>query len=483
MLQYYSKVDEWQPVNPTDPTIVLRDLKLARHLAAGAQVQGVQLPLVDTVTGLAELLAVDPNSRLPGRDSIQGFFQIPLIQEGGTRTSVRERIVNVVAQGNPLTIRPNCLVTNIVFDTNSTTPKAIGVDFLDGSQLYSANAYYNPNVQGTPGRVTATKEVIIAGGAFNTPQILKLSGIGPADELQSLGIPVVKDLPGVGVNMQDRYEIPVNVVHPSPFDILQNCTFDLKPHDLCLQQWLDNPDVLAARGAYATDGLAATMIVRSPTADDTSFDNCIFAGPVNFTGYFPYWGDAAVRYHTAFSWYSLLRGGRNKAGTVKLRSKNPREQPQIDFNYFNEGTTANGEDEKDLDAIVNAIGLARQALADYNSLPQSLLPGDQFVEDRPGAQVQSDADLKQFIKDQAWGHHASCTCKIGADDDPMAVLDSQFRVRGVQNLRVVDASMFPHIPGIFIQSPIFIAAEKAADVISSGSSTGNSTITLKKRLY
>lgn len=471
MLQYYDKVDDWQPQAPTDPTILLRDLMFTRHLAAGAAVQGVQLPIVDTATGLIEALAVDPNNRLPGRDQTQGFFQIPLIQRNGARVSVRDRIIDVAAQGNPLTIRSNCLVTKIVFDQNSTEPKAIGVDFLDGAQLYSANADYNPNFQGTPGRAIATKEVIIAGGAFNTPQILKLSGIGPADELQSFGIPTVKDLPGVGLNMQDRYEISINVEHPNDFAVLDGCTFDGKPHDLCLKQWLDNPvEVLAARGAYASDGLGASMIVRSPTADTPDFDNMIFGGPINFTGYFPYWGDAAVRHHTAFSWYSLLRGGRNKAGTVKLNSADPRVQPKIDFNYFYTGTTTDDAPEKDLDAIVNAIHLAREALDKYNDLPQSLLPGTQFVETLPGSEVNTDEELKQYIQDQAWGHHASCSCKIGSDDDPLAVLDSEFRVRGVQNLRVVDASVFPHIPGIFIQSPIFIMAEKAADVISKASS-------------
>lgn len=257
MLQYYSRVDEWQPVAPTDPTILVRDTMLARHLAAGAAVQGVQLPVVDTASGLVNALAVSPNDRLnPLRDSTQGFFQIPLIQRNGARVSVRERIVNVVDQGSPLTVRTNCFVTKIVFDEDADEPTAMGVDFLDGYQLYSANAYYDPSVQGTPGRAIATKEVIIAGGAFNTPQILKLSGIGPADELESFDIPVVKDLPGVGLNMQDRYEIPINVAHNNTFSILDGCTFDLKPHDLCLQQWLNNPEVLAARGAYATDGLS-----------------------------------------------------------------------------------------------------------------------------------------------------------------------------------------------------------------------------------
>lgn len=361
-----------------------------------------------------------------------------------------------------------------MFD-NSSVPKAIGVEFLDGAHLYDADPLSRGG-GGTPGRAYATREVIIAGGAFNTPQLLKLSGIGPADELRRFNIPVVKDLPGVGKNMQDRYEIPTNVIHPNDFPILDGCTFDMKPHDLCYQQWLNNPEILAARGAYGSDGLAAVMVERSDTADDTDTDLYIFGGPINFVGYFPQWGDYAVRDHKHFSWYSLKAKARNTAGTVALKSADPRVQPLINFNYFNYGTTTNGADEKDLDALVAAIKLSRSALADYYDYP--IIPGTSFTEQRPGSDLQTDDQLRQYIKDVAWGHHASCTCPIGADDDPMAVLDTNLQVRGVQNLRVVDASVFPKIPGSFIQAPIFIMAEKAADVIMKAARLNNSSTTI-----
>lgn len=120
-------------------------------------------------------------------------------------------------------------------------------------------------------------------------------------------------------------------------------------------------EVLAARSASASDGLGPSMIVRSPTADTPDFDNMIFGGPINFTGYFPYWDDAAVRHHTAFSWYSLLRGGWKKTGTVKLNTADPRVQPKIDFRFFYEGTMTDDAPEKDLDVNVDAIYLAREA--------------------------------------------------------------------------------------------------------------------------
>jgi choline dehydrogenase len=185
-------------------------------------------------------------------------------------------------------------------------------------------------------------------------------------------------------------------------------------------------------------------------------------------GYFPHWYDHVLQTHKTYSWYTLKAHTRNKAGTVKLRSSDPLDPPQIDFNYFDSGTTDNGADQKDLNAMIQALKMSREALANYNDVLLKLLPGSTFVETYPGPEVQSDEDLGTYIKNRAWGHHASCSNPIGADGDPNAVLDSKFRVRGVKNLRVVDASAFPKIPGVFITAPIVIMAEKAADVILHG---------------
>ena len=467
MINYLNRVYEWQPTGPTDPTIVLRDTMLAQHLAGGASVVGAGPTPLNAITGLTNLLVNDPNAEVPNRDSEEGFFSIPLIQQGGARTSVRDFIVSTVNAGYPLTVRTNCYVTKVDFDTSGSTPRATGVEFLDGDHLYRASPLSGS--AGTPGSATATKEVILSGGTYNTVQMLKLSGIGPSAELQSFNIPVLVDLPGVGTNMQDRYEIPVNVQHPNDFPILDGCTFDMKEHDLCYQQWLNNPDVLAQRGAYATDGLAAAMAVRSNFASTSDIDLFIFGGPVDFTGYFPQWGDAAVADHQHFSWYTLKAHTRNKAGTVQLKSADPLDTPLINFNYFDTGTTTGGADELDVSALVQAINMSREALTQYGTY--SILGGTEFTEQNPGQDTQSEEDLETYVKDHAWGHHASCSCPIGADDDPMAVLDSNFNVRGTHGLRVVDASVFPRIPGIFIQAPIFMVSEKAADVILGGSAT------------
>lgn len=137
MDQYLDKIYEWLPTEPTDPTILLSDLKLTQHLVGGAAVMGVGPTPLNAVTGLAGTLLVDPNSRLnPTRDSAEGLFQIPLIMKDGRRTAVRDFITDTVAKGYPLTVRENCHVTKINFDTTGNIPIATGVSFLDGTLLY-----------------------------------------------------------------------------------------------------------------------------------------------------------------------------------------------------------------------------------------------------------------------------------------------------------------------------------------------------------
>jgi choline dehydrogenase len=189
---------------------------------------------------------------------------------------------------------------------------------------------------------------------------------------------------------------------------------------------------------------------------------------LDFTGYLPRWPLTTLPDHFHSSWYALKAHTRNTAGTVALRSPDPLDTPIVNFNYFDTGTTASGADQDDLGALVQAVRMARQALSNYTTY--SSLGGSAFVEQNPGANVTSDEDIEQYIKDRAWGHRASCTNKIGAASGGSAVLDSEFRVRGTVRLRVADAKTFPKIPGIFIQAPIIMTSEKAADVILSGSS-------------
>ena len=207
-----------------------------------------------------------------------------------------------------------------------------------------------------------------------------------------------------------------------------------------------------------SNGFAAAIVQKSspPIPDDDLF---IFGGPVSFHGYYPNYADDAVADARHWTWAILKAHTGNRSGTVTLRSTDPRDTPEINFNYFDTGTTAGGVDTTDLDAVVEGIQVARKIAAD---LP---LGSAQFTEVYPGPNITSTEEVQQYVKDNAWGHHASCTCPIGADGDPNAVLDSSFRVRGADGLRVVDASVFPRIPGIFIAVPVYMISEKAADVI------------------
>lgn len=146
--------------------------------------------------------------------------------------------------------------------------------------------------------MTARREVIVAGGAFNTPQLLKLSGVGPRAELARFGIPVVADLPGVGGNLQDRYEQTIITESPTNFTLTDGCTFGTDPaRDPCLRKWLDGGSV-TAKGVYASNGIALGIIKKSSVAEGADPDLIITGGPASFPGYYPGWADDAIAKHS-----------------------------------------------------------------------------------------------------------------------------------------------------------------------------------------
>jgi choline dehydrogenase len=409
---------------------------------------------------LATLAAGDANADSTLRDQSSALYQIPIATKNRKRNGSREFIVSVRdaktllgAKKYPLDVRTNCHVTKVTFDTtNPSSPKATGVQFLDGAHLYRASKLAGITGSGTPGSAIATREVIIAGGSYNSPQILKLSGIGPAAELQKFNIPVIKNLPGVGANLQDHYEISVQGTTPQNFSLLDGCTFGFYGQsDPCLTTYKNPLRLLGA--TYDSSGFAATMFYKSSVTPDGNYDVFAFGGPVNFRGYFPGYSINATINHNYWSWALLKSHPISRAGSVLLKSADPLDMPNIQFNFFNDSSTS-----PDLEAIYQSIQLARSAFARQ---------GVPFTEVLPGAQLQSRDQIFDFVRANAWSHHASSTCAIGVDSDPMAVLDSSFRVRGVQGLRVVDASVYPRIPGTFTAVSTYLVGEKAADVILS----------------
>lgn len=447
----------WLSTETAPLSIVLEDPQLLSMLTGGAFALG---NLTDNVMNIGTLLAGDANADAKTRDTEPGYYQIPISTDDAHRNGAREFIIAVRDAKNsdgskkyPLDVRMNTHVTKVVFDESVTPPRATGVEFLDGRHLYRASPLSKYSLKGTPGSASASREVIVSGGVYNSPQLLKLSGIGPEKELKKFGIKVIKDLPGVGTNLQDHYEISVQGKIEKDFSCLDKCTFSIRDQeDPCINDW-ESP-ILGDRGIYSSPGLAATMLYKSSTSDD-NFDIFCFGGPVNFRGYFPDYSINATDEHNWFTWAILKAHPRNSAGTVTLQSADPLDMPEITFNYFDTGV---GDYDADLTALYEAVELARDAF------DRQLV---NITEVLPGADVQSKKDIETYVKDGAWGHHASCTCPIGADDDPMAVLDSKFQVRGVSGLRVVDASVYPKIPGTFTAVSTYMVAEKAADEILS----------------
>ncbi|KAI0966535.1 hypothetical protein F4678DRAFT_448934 [Xylaria arbuscula] len=474
MRQYFEKIEKneylpssivghgyngWLTTSVTYLGLVLEDFKLLSLVLSGATAAGKGLltKLVSTVANLANIFAIDINA--PGQLGKSGLYQVPVAMKNGTRASPRERILDVSNAVNDdgtlkyhLDIKLNTLVTKVVFDESNGTPRAIGVEYLEGKSLYRADARSNTaKVTGT-GSVRASREIIVSGGAYNTPQLLKLSGVGPASELESFGIPVVADLPGVGNNMQDRYENAVISVTDQDYTLTGDCTFLLTDGpDPCLEKWESGANQME-KGVYASNGGAVAYVLKSSVADSDS-DIIILGAPGAFPGYFPGYSVYALSDKRHWSWLILKAHTRNRAGTVKLVSTDPRDMPNITFNNF-----AQGGDE-DVQALYEAFQWSRSAMDSY--IPTF----GAFTESWPGRNYTDEAGIKQWLQDEAWGHHASCSCPIGADDDPMAVLDSNLKVRGVEGLRVVDASVFPRIPGFYIAGAIYTMSQKASEMI------------------
>ncbi|KAL3442922.1 hypothetical protein BJX65DRAFT_321051 [Aspergillus insuetus] len=343
----------------------------------------------------------------------------------------------------PLDIRTHCLATKIIFDGNKQKPKVIGVEFLEGTGLYEAGATYDPNRQAKKNHVFASREVIICGGAFNTPQLLRLSGIGLKDELERFNVR----------NLQDNYETHVLSRSPRNISILANSLLEAAG-DPFLEQW-----VTEGKSPYAANGEVVGIKKKSQRSRQEepfeSYDLFLFGGSISFTGFFPGYSKVSSSTFDKFCWNVLKVYPRNECvGTVSLRSGDPRHTPDVNFKFFDERSGA----DHDLSAMAEGVEVAREMFSKV-----SKVIGEQ-VEEHPGPHSQGEA-VKQIIKSRAFSHHATGTCAIGRDNDPFACLDSKFPVRGVDGLRVVDASVLPRVPGAYPVLPIFMISEKAVDVI------------------
>jgi choline dehydrogenase-like flavoprotein len=435
----------WLQAEIAIPKAAVRDFGLVQVLldSAHAAFDDIGQP-IERLLDLVEAKA-DPNDWRLVTENAVGVRYTPLATRGHARMGARERVLET-AQKYPdrLRIELDALATRVLLDENH---RATGVEYLKGERLYRAHG--QPATQdGELRQAQATREVILCGGAFNTPQLLMLSGIGPRNVLEPFGIPVKVELPGVGKNLQDRYEVGVvNRMNFERWNILEGVTFS--HGDPAYHAWAERRE-----GLYTSNGAVLAAILKS-RAERPLPDLFCFALVGLFGGYFPGYSSLAVTKPNYLTWAILKAHTENCAGEVMLRSADPRDTPLINFHYFEEGSDTAGED---LDSVVAGIRFVRKLTAKLKA------EGAIAEEEQPGDTRQSDDDLRDYVRTAAWGHHASCTCPIGPRDSG-GVVGGDFRVHGTEGLRVVDASVFPRIPGFFIVSAVYMVAEKAADVI------------------
>lgn len=286
--------------------------------------------------------------------------------------------------------------------------------------------------------IKARCEVIVSASSINSPKLLMLSGIGPAQHLAEHGIKVVADRPGVGQNLQDHLELYIQMAASKPITLF-------KHWNLLSKAWIGAQWLFTKTGLGASNQFESAAFVRSNAGVDYPDIQYHFL-PIAVR----YDGQAAAEGHGFQAHVGPMRSP--SRGAVTLRSADPKDDPVIRFNYMS--TPQDWEDFR------TCIRLTREVFAQEAFKP--------FVkhEIQPGVDVQSDAELDAFIAEHAESAYHPCgTCKMGAAHDPMAVVDPECRVIGVEGLRVADSSIFPRITNGNLNGPSIMVGEKAADHI------------------
>ncbi|KFX70535.1 choline dehydrogenase [Pseudomonas taeanensis MS-3] len=361
----------------------------------------------------------------PRTDDLNGYQQEgfgPMdrfVTKEGRRASTARGYLDQAKVRSNLTIVTHALTDRILFDGK----RATGVDYLIGDS-------------DTPVRAQARREVLLSGGAIASPQILQRSGVGPAALLRDLDIPLVHDLPGVGANLQDHLEMYLQYACKQPVSLYPAL------------QWWNQPKIGAewlflGKGIGASNQFEAGGFIRTrPEVEWPNIQYHFLPVAINYNG------SNAVNEHGFQAHVGSMRSP--SRGRVHAKSKDPREHPSILFNYMSH--------EQDWQEFRDGIRITREIMA------QSALDPYRGREISPGAELQSDAELDEFVRQHAeTAFHPSCTCKMGEDD--MAVVDGQGRVHGLQGLRVVDASIMPQIITGNLNATTIMLAEKIADKI------------------
>jgi choline dehydrogenase len=349
----------------------------------------------------------------------EGFGRMDMTVGEGRRCSAARAYLHPAVGRSNLTVITHALATRVLFEGR----RARGLTYVRAGQTH---------------RVRVDKELILSAGPINTPQLLKLSGVGPGAELQSLGIEVVQDLPGVGENLQDHLEFYFQVASKEPITLYSS----INPWSRALigARWILRKDGLGATNHFETCG----FIRSRPGIEYPDIQYHFLPMAVAYDG------SSLAQEHGFQAHVGPMRS--KSRGWVRLASPDPFEKPKILFSYLSQP-----DDWTEMRACVR---LTREIFA------QPAFDRYRGRELQPGAPVQTDEQIDAFVRAKVESaYHPSCSCKMGAPDDPRAVVDPQARVRGLEGLRVVDSSIMPSITTGNLNAPTIMLAEKAADHI------------------
>ena len=343
------------------------------------------------------------------------------IDRNGRRASTARAYLAPAQMRSNLRIELNALTTRVLVEHG----RAVGVEYVQGGKTQV---------------VRAEREVILCGGAYNSPQLLLLSGVGPAAQLEKAGIPIAVDLPGVGQNLSEHHAVMLEFAATRPVTFINELRMDRAA--LSVARW-----ALFGSGPFATQINSANGIVRTDRSLDRP-DIQYMCNPVRMDAKL-WWPLFSGEQRHVFSVGVVGLHPRSR-GNVTLRSANPADAPRIVINALT--------DTADLETLRRGIREARRI---YRTPPQGDLTGEELS---PGKDVTSDADLDAFIRSTSQlCQHPVGTCSMGKG--PTAVVDPQARVYGVERLRVVDASIMPTVPGGNTNAAVIMAAEKVSDLI------------------
>ena len=347
----------------------------------------------------------------------EGFGRMDMTIHNGVRWSAARAFLRPAMKRPNLTVETGAMTTRVLFEGS----RAIGVEYRQGRNVRTA---------------MAGREVILSGGAINTPQLLMLSGVGPADHLKGHGIPVVADLPGVGQNLQDHLELYVQQACTKPIT-LYTVQSGL-PMILTGLRWF-----LFQSGPGASAHLeAGGFIRRNDSVPHPDLQYHFLPSQVIDHG------RKRPELHAYQAHVGPMRP--TSTGYLELRSTDPSDHPLIQPNYLST--------EGDREEMRDSVKLTREIFA------QKAFDPYRGAEVAPGPEVRSDAEIDAFVRAKSdSAYHPSCTCKMGSDE--MAVVDGETRVRGLEALRVVDASIMPSVVSGNLNAPTIMMAEKAADII------------------